>query len=148
VGRLHRRLLAAWEAAAERDTAERLRLERGALVLTMQIAAYADERPISVVLRHCDGRRFRGLAEVFEREGSLTRALRGHGVADYRRAATEITARMPTAEEARLLIQPRVSPVLAYSAIDVEVGSGRAVSFQTGCFAAERVLIVVGDDRP
>ena len=148
VGRLHRRLLAAWEAAADQDIIGRLGIEPSAPVLTMQVGAYADERPISVVLRHCDGRRFRGLAEAFEREGSLTRALRGYGVADYRRAATEITARMPTAEEARLLTQSRVSPVLAYSAIDGEAGSRRVGAFQAGCFAAERVRVVIGDDRP
>ena len=147
VGQLHRRLLDVWETPANRDMAARLGLKPGAPVLAMQLAAYADERPISVGVRHCDGERFRSLAEAFDHEGSLTRALRGYGVADYRRASTEVTARMPTASEARLLSQPRVSPVLAYTALDVDCVSGLVISFQVGCFAAGRVAIFVGDGR-
>ncbi len=144
VERLYRRLLSTQEAPADTDTATRLGLAQGAPVLEMQIAAYADERPVSISTRCCDNTRFRGLAEAFEREGSLTRALAGYGIADYHRAATEVTARMPTAAEARLLLQPRVSPVLAYTATDVDA-SGAVIAFQTGCFAGDRVVVTVGD---
>jgi GntR family phosphonate transport system transcriptional regulator len=85
------------------------------------------------------------LAEAFAREGTLTLALREFGVVDYRRASTEITARMPTLEEARLLSQPRVQPVLAYAATDVEVATGKVISHYVGCFASHRVVITVGD---
>ncbi len=76
----------------------------------------------------------------------MTAALRDYGVMDYRRAGTDVTARLPTIEEARLLAQPRIEPVLAFAATDVEIGSGRVISHHIGAFAAARVVISIGPE--
>jgi GntR family phosphonate transport system transcriptional regulator len=143
---LRRKVMRTFEQAADAKLAQGLRLIPGDPVLCMQIAAFADDRPISIGIRHCDARRFKGLQHAFEREGSITAALKTYGVEDYRRASTDVTARMPTLEEARLLAQPRLQPVLAYTAIDVDVKSGAIVSYHLGCFAADRVVISIGGD--
>ena len=145
VEKVTRRVLRRREAKAGRDIARRLGIAPGETVLELQMAAYADDRPLSLGVLHCPAKRFRGLAEAFARKGSLTLALREFGVADYRRASTEITARLPSHEEARLLCQPRVQPVLAYAATDIEVASGKVISHYVGCFASHRVAITVGD---
>lgn len=145
VERLHRRILSTRETEASSDIARHLGIAPGDPVLELRMSALADECPISVGLRRCPARRFRGLSEAFERHGTLTRALQEFGVADYRRASTEITARMPSLEEARLLAQPRVQPVLAYTAIDVEIASGQVISYYVGCFASHRVAITIDD---
>ncbi|MBV9568791.1 MAG: phosphonate metabolism transcriptional regulator PhnF [Hyphomicrobiales bacterium] len=145
VEKVNRRVLGTRETKASRDIARRLEVAPGEAVLEFRMAAYADDRPISLGVRHCPARRFRGLAEAFARKGTLTMALREFGVVDYRRASTEITARLPTPEEARLLAQPRVQPVLAYAATDVEVATGKVISHYVGCFASHRVVITVGD---
>jgi GntR family phosphonate transport system transcriptional regulator len=74
----------------------------------------------------------------------MTAALKAFGVADYRRQSTEVTARLPTPDEAKLLAQPRIAPVLAFTATDVEIGSGAVISYFSGCFAADRVVISIG----
>ena len=146
VEKVHRRVLRTWESKADRDMARHLGIPRGAQVLQLQMAAFADERPISLGVRHCSAARFRGLKEAFERHGTLTAALREFGVADYRRASTDITARMPSLDEARLLVQPRSQPVLAYTAVDVEVATGEVISYYVGCFASHRVVISIEDE--
>jgi GntR family phosphonate transport system transcriptional regulator len=145
VEKVDRRVLGTRETRASRDIARRLEIAPGEPVLELRMAAYADDRPISLGVRHCPAKRFRGLAAAFARKGTLTLALGEFGVEDYRRASTEITARLPTPEEARLLCQPRVQPVLAYAATDVEVATGKVISHYVGCFASHRVVITVGD---
>ena len=146
VQRLHRRILSSRETEANGDIARHLGVAPADPVLELRMAAFADECPISLGVRHCPAKRFRGLPEAFERLGTITAALKEFGVADYRRASTEITARMPTPEEARLLAQPRLQPVLAYTATDVEIVSGQVISYYAGCFASHRVAITIGDE--
>jgi GntR family phosphonate transport system transcriptional regulator len=145
VEKLYRRILGTRESEAGKDIARRLGIAVGDPVLELRTISYADETPISLGVRRCAAKRFRGLAEAFERRGTLTLALQEFGVADYRRASTEITARMPTPEEARLLSQPRVQPVLAYTATDVEIATGEVISYHIGCFPSHRVAITIDD---
>jgi GntR family phosphonate transport system transcriptional regulator len=145
VQRLHRRILSSRETEATSDIAGHLGIAPGDPVLELRMAAFADECPISIGLRRCPAKRFRGLADAFERQGTITKALQEFGVADYRRASTEIIARTPTPEEARLLAQPRLQPVLAYTATDVEIASGQVISYHMGCFPSHRVAITIGD---
>jgi GntR family phosphonate transport system transcriptional regulator len=142
--KLTRRILRTDERPSDDRIAGALGLMSGEPVLALKIVAYADERPVSVGVRYCSAARFRGLDKAFEQSGSMTTALRSFGVADYRRASTDVTARMPTPEEARILAQPRVAPVLAYAATDLETASGTIISHHIGCFAAERVVISIG----
>ncbi|RTL68982.1 MAG: phosphonate metabolism transcriptional regulator PhnF [Hyphomicrobiales bacterium] len=147
-----RQILNTEQIAASGEVARRLGLADGAPVLAIRMLALAGETPISVGTRYCDAVRFAGLDTAFEKAGSFTAALAGYGVTDYRRAATDVIARMPTAEEARLLRQSRALPVLAYAATDVEVRAGtrprrpRVISYHLGCFAAERAVITIAPD--
>lgn len=127
---------------ASPEIARHLDLPEQAPVLELEVAAYADEKPLSIGVRYCCAARFRGLAEAFEKQRSFTKALRDYGIEDYRRDTTEITARLPSDAEARFLRQPRTLPVLAYAAVDVDA-KGQPISYHLGCFASERVRIVV-----
>ncbi len=139
---LTRKVLSARETPANADLAARLKLQPGAAVLEMCVVAHADELPVSVVMRSCSAKRFAGLAEKFSAMGSFTAALKEYGVMDYWRRSTDITARMPTEVEARLLQQSRLTPVLAYAGEDIDA-DGTIVSCQIGCFASERVVVTV-----
>ena len=147
-----RHVLRSYTIAAGEDLAQRLGLSEGAPVLAIQMLAQAGDTPIAVGTRYCNAVRFSGLDKAFEATGSFTTALKSFGVTDYRRAATDVIARMPTAEEARLLRQSRALPVLAYAATDVEVDprrpkkDGATVSYHVGCFAAERVVISIATE--
>lgn len=139
---LTRKVFSAKEGPASADIAARLNLQPGEAVLDMCLIAYADALPVSVVMRSCSAKRFLGLAEKFATMGSFTAALRDYGVTDYWRRSTDITARMPTEAEARLLQQSRLTPVLAYAGEDIDA-DGTVISCQIGCFASERVVVAV-----
>ncbi len=139
---LTRKVVSAREVPAIADVATRLNLQPGEAVLEMCLVAYADALPVSVVMRSCSAKRFPGLAETFAATGSFTAALKDYGVADYWRRSTDITARMPTEAEARLLQQSRLVPVLAYAGEDIGA-DGTVISCQIGCFASERVVMTV-----
>ncbi|TWB50553.1 GntR family transcriptional regulator [Rhizobium sp. ERR 922] len=139
---LTRKVVSAREVPATADIATRLNLQPGEAVLEMCLVAYADALPVSVVMRSCSAKRFPGLAEKFTVMGSFTAALKDYGVADYWRRSTDITARMPTEAEARLLQQSRLAPVLAYAGEDIDA-DGNVISYQIGCFASERVVVTV-----
>lgn len=142
--KLQRRILRTSEVKADDALAAVLGIGIGEAVLTLQIVALAGERPISVGIRHCPAARFRGLDTEFERVGSLTTALKAFGIEDYARASTDVTARLPTPEEARILVQSRAHPVLAFTATDIEAATGAVISYHVGCFAADRVVISIG----
>lgn len=137
-----RRIVRSAVGEASPQVARHLGLPELAPVLELEVAAYADEKPLSIGVRYCCATRFRGLAEAFKKKESFTKALRDYGIEDYRRDMTEITARLPSDSEARFLRQPRSLPVLAYAAVDVET-NGQPISYHVGCFASERVKIVV-----
>ncbi|MBN8950385.1 MULTISPECIES: phosphonate metabolism transcriptional regulator PhnF [unclassified Rhizobium] len=139
---LTRKVLSAREVPATADIAARLNLQPGEAVLDMCVVAYADALPVSVVMRSCAAQRFLGLAEKFAVTGSFTAALKDYGVMDYWRRSTDITARMPTEAEARMLQQSRLAPVLAYAGEDIDA-DGTIISCQIGCFASERVVVTV-----
>ena len=141
-----REVLGACEVEATPDVATRLGITAGDPVVKIDLLGFADECPISVTSRFAPGERFAGLAAAFKREQSFTAALRHYGIKDYRRMLTEVTARLPTRLEARLLKQPKSLPVLACESIDVDV-EGVPISYQIGCFSGERVALVVEHDR-
>lgn len=145
--RLHRRILSTREIAADDRAARALSIAPGTPILALQFLTTAEERPISIGIRHCLASRFRGLGAAFDRHQSMTAALREFGIEDYRRSGTDVTARLPTSEEARLLAQPRIEPVLAFTAIDVETSTGEPISYHAGAFAAARVVISIGAGR-
>ena len=67
------------------------------------------------------------------------------GAIQHEKVDKKATA-MPTPEEARLLAQPKVHPVLAFTATDVETATGAVVSYHAGCLASDRVVISIGAD--
>ena len=100
-----------------------------------------DGRPIAIGTHWFSAARFPGIATLLAEEASITRVLARLGIADYRREATRIIARMPTPEEATLLEQSRTRPVLVTEALNVDP-EGQPVEVSFGCYASGRVQIV------
>lgn len=69
---------------------------------------------------------------------TISAAMASYGVTDYRRRSTDLGARMPTAEEARLLQQPRSSPVITVLKVDCDL-QGAPICYALSLWAAERV---------
>jgi len=136
------RILRIAEASAGAAAAEALRLAPGAPVLTVERLGLADGRPVVLGLHHFVLPRFAGLGAALEGHGSITRALALSGLADYRRAWTRVTARLPTAEEAAHLRQARTRPVILAEALNVDP-QGQPIDYTLSRYAAGRVQIIV-----
>ncbi|MGD9535562.1 MAG: phosphonate metabolism transcriptional regulator PhnF [Alphaproteobacteria bacterium] len=135
-------LLRASDERQDLQIARELKLPPSSPLIELEILGEADGRPISVSGHYFPKARFDGLIEAYRRTGSITRALQGFGVQDYTRALTRITARLPGAEEARLLRQPRSRPLIVSEVLNVD-GAGKPIEFGVARFAAERVRMVV-----
>jgi len=81
------------------------------------------------------------LIAAYRAEQSITRALARCGVPDYTRKSTRVTARLPTAEDARALRLPRSRPVLVAENLNIDQ-EGRPIEISIARLAAERVQLV------
>jgi GntR family phosphonate transport system transcriptional regulator len=111
-------------------------------VAMLETLSSAGGMPVSLATSYFPAGRFPDLAAHVEQTGSITQALQRCGLADYARATTRVTARMPTAEEARRLKQPVTRPVIQTEAVDVD-GDGRPISVSIARFASDRVQLVL-----
>jgi GntR family phosphonate transport system transcriptional regulator len=136
------RLLAHGTDEADAWLAERLDVPEGTPLIRIETLSAADGVPVSLATHWIPAARFPDAVTVFERTGSFTRVLEAHGVADYARRSTRVTARVAEPAEARLLEMEAGAVVLVTENVDVDPGG---VPVQTGRtrFAADRVELVV-----
>lgn len=99
-------------------------------------------RPIGIATNVFPSARLAGVAEAFRATGSITAALRSLGVADYVRAGSTVSCRLPTPAEADALARPATEPVLVvrYHSVDAH-----GTPVEAGCtlFAADAVQLTV-----
>lgn len=136
------RLLSARTERAGAAVAEALGLLPRSRCLKLETLREADGVPIAIGTHHLPADRFAGLADAFAAAGSLSEAFARFGIGDYERRSTRVTARMPNAEEARLLQQPRSRPVLVSAGIDAEPG-GYPFHYVVSRFPSDRVQLIV-----
>jgi GntR family phosphonate transport system transcriptional regulator len=132
---------AAQEAAGQR-VADALGIPPGAPVLRMVTRHKADGTPISVARTTLPLPRFAGLDETYRAIGSLTRAYAAHGVADFTRLSTRITARTAGAREARWLELDPGRVVLVIDSVNIDP-ERRPIQVTRAHFAADRVELVI-----
>jgi len=135
-------LLAAAEEAASQDLARRLAITPGSPLIRMETLRRADRRPISRASSWFPADRFEGLANVYERTGSITAAFEALGVKDYVRATTEISAVHADAPD---LADLKLSPgaiVLVTRALNVDV-EGVPVQYSVTRFPADLVQFTI-----
>jgi GntR family phosphonate transport system transcriptional regulator len=125
--------------------AKQLRLAADARAILLERVNFAGGMPVSRSTLYFPAARFPGFGEVYAGTQSITGTLRHFGIDDYARATTRVTARLPTAEEARDLKQSVTRPVLLSEALDIDP-SGRPISVNITRFAGDRVQIVFDDD--
>jgi GntR family phosphonate transport system transcriptional regulator len=136
------RVLHIAEIPADAQVAAGLRIRRGKSVLRVARLGLANGRPLVLGLHHFPLPRFAALAESLAQQASITVALAACGVPDYRRHSTRITARLPTPEEAKQLMQSRSRPVIVAEALNTDP-EGVPVDWTLSCYAAARVQLVI-----
>ncbi|AYG63408.1 phosphonate metabolism transcriptional regulator PhnF [Rhizobium jaguaris] len=118
--------------------AEALRLPIGEPVYHIVRREFVDDKPISHSHSYFPVRRFPGFNDARRSGRSITSILADYGVPDYIRLRTDIVARLPTAEEARHLMQDPSLPVVALKKVDVDL-KGMPVAYSESVWPGERV---------
>ncbi|HEX4262682.1 MAG TPA: UTRA domain-containing protein, partial [Acetobacteraceae bacterium] len=126
---------------AEPETARALGLRAGARIVLMERLGFADDRPVCLSAHHFPAARLPGLLAALGEVRTITAALRLAGVADYRRKVTRVSARMPGADEARLLRMPHARPLLVCENVNVD-SEGRVIEFCIARYPTPHVQIV------
>lgn len=126
---------------ADADIAGALDVPVDTLCVMLRMVGEADGRPVLYSQNYFPAERFPNAARIYAETHSVTQMVKAHGVADYRRKLTRVTARMPTEDEAATLMQPRNRPVLVAEAVDADM-TGTPIRYGYVRFASERVKLV------
>jgi GntR family transcriptional regulator, phosphonate transport system regulatory protein len=102
-------------------------------------------RPIGLSTTVYPSARLHGMAQAFATTGSITAALRHLGVADYQRASSTVSCRLPTAAEADALARAATEPVLVVQFVSID-SDGVPVEAGRTLFAADAVQLSVAHD--
>jgi GntR family phosphonate transport system transcriptional regulator len=135
-------LLASSFESATRDLARHLNLKTGAPLVRIETLRLADRTPICLGTTWLDAERFPEAGRIYERVRSMTKLLAHHGIRDYRRASTHITAAIVDAPDAVRLDLPLGRPILVVDSTDVDA-DGKPLLTTHARFVAERVEFVV-----
>ena len=127
---------------AGRELSEALQIPLTHLVAALFILREGDGRPLSLSTHYFPIPRFAGIAESFQKTGSVTDCLSIHGVPDFFRDNTRVVARSPTTEEAKLLGLAKNRPILETRSINVDE-HGVPVDYGVACYAADKVQLVI-----
>jgi GntR family phosphonate transport system transcriptional regulator len=147
-----RKVLAVTDLTASAAVAVALKVREGAPVVLLTLLGEADGAPLSLGRNYFPASRLKNISEELRRRAnakerfSITVALAAVGVGFYRRKRTHVAARLPDAEEARLLGMARTQPVLETESVDVN-DSGTPVTYARTCFRADRLQFVVEAER-
>lgn len=131
---------------ASEELASALRVPIGSPLLYMQVLGEGAGQALHVSERYFPLPRFARLPEIVQNSGSITEAFVQHGVTDYVRQESRISARLPDPEVATLLDQADARPVLLVSSVNVDT-QGTPIEFALAWFAGDRVTLTVKHDE-
>lgn len=143
-----RTVLGIEEVTATGAIAEALKLKEGAPVVLLLLLGEADGAPLSLGRNYFPAGRLKKIADEFRRRAeaserfSITESLAAVGVSTYRRKRTQVGARLPAADEARLLGMAKTQPVIETESVDVGP-TGSPVTYARTCFRADRLQFVI-----
>ncbi|MDT4854269.1 putative fructoselysine utilization operon transcriptional repressor [compost metagenome] len=125
--------------------AQALQVPARSAVLRLQVLGVGAGQPLHVSDRVFPLPRFDRLEAVLRETGSITDAFSAHGVADYTRKESRITAQLPSPAVAGLLKQPASRPVLFVTSVNID-SAGVPIEFASTWFAGDRVKLTVAHD--
>ena len=127
------------------EWAEALKVGARGKVALIETRSSVRGRPVAMSTAAFPCPRLAAIAEHLGDHGSITRALRELGVADYTRHRSAISTRLPTQAEADALARPVTQPVLVVQYVNVD-RDGTPVEAATTLFAGDAVQLVVEPD--
>ena len=127
------------------EWAEPLQVGGRSKVARIETRSSVRGRPVALSTAAFPCPRLAEIAGHVARHGSITKALRALGVADYTRLRSVVSTRLPTQAEADALARPTTQPVLVVQYVNVD-RDGVPVEAATTLFAADAVQLVVEPD--
>ncbi len=127
---------------ATRAQAKALEVALGSTLLRMQMLGEAERQVLHVSERYFPLPRFAQMEQMVRDSGSITVAFQAHGVPDYTRRESRISAEMVDAAVAAQLRQPANRPTLLVESVNVDP-QGRPIEFARTWFAGDRVRLMV-----
>ncbi|NDV97784.1 phosphonate metabolism transcriptional regulator PhnF [Salipiger sp. PrR002] len=131
---------------ADAAEAEALQLATGAPVLVHEGISLAGGAPVAHFISYFPITRLPGLDATLRETRSVTEALRRHGIADYTRASTRLTAEAASATQARHLNLREGEPLLRSVALNLGP-DGIPVEQGHTWFAGDRVALTVSHEE-
>jgi len=133
------------ERPADQREASALGLSSDAMVAVYEGLSFSDGQPIALFRSVFCLSRFPRILDELRKNPSVTAAFKAHGVNDYTRASTRITAKLATTTQANhLQIQPG-APIMR--AVSINVDSNKApVEYGRTWFAGDRATLLVQED--
>lgn len=125
----------------ERDT---LGLNSGEMVHAYHGLSTADDVPIAVFVSVFPAQRLPNLEQELQHSSSVTAALRAHGISDYTRLHTKLTACSADATQALHLRIREGAPLLMSVGINIDP-DGQPIEFGKSWFAGDRVTLTLGN---
>ena len=130
--------------AADPREAEALHLSPSALVNVFEGLSFSDGQPIALFRSVFPADRFPRMLEALQERASVTSAFKAHGLMDYTRASTRITAKIASPTQAlHLQLQPG-APILRAVSLNVD-SDGQPVEYGRTWFAGDRVTLSLAD---
>jgi GntR family phosphonate transport system transcriptional regulator len=145
-GESAQRELVAHERVRGGEWARELGLPAAAPLQLMYTRALVRGRPVGISTAAYPLPRLEGMVEAFTVAGSITGALKRLGVADYTRARSVVSCRLPSSAEADALARPATQPVLAVRYLNVDA-DGLPVSAGQTLFAGDAIQLTVEPDE-
>lgn len=115
-------------------------------LLCLNVMGEAEGQPLHYSDRFFPLPRFAGLEAVVRDTGSITAGFAAHGVDDYTRRDSRITAQMPDPAVAVHLRQSAQRPVLRVESTNVDT-AGVPIEYARAWFAGDRVALTVTPDE-
>jgi GntR family phosphonate transport system transcriptional regulator len=128
--------------AAPPEVRHALSLAEGEQVVQVDSLDVVDGRVVGVCTQYFPLPRLEGIADTYRAQGKTHLVLAAHGIAEVRRRMSRVTARVPSAEVARLLDQTVSIPVLCVETV-YEDSDGVAVEYGISLFSSVTVQVVV-----
>ena len=141
-----RKILSITTRAAAVAEAAALQLDTGAMIHDVEGLALADGQPIALFRSLFPADLLPRLPGFLQAERSVTKALALHGIMDYLRHSTRITAQLATPIQAGLLQIRQGEPLLQTVALNTDL-AGRLIEQGSTWFAGERVTLTLSQEN-
>jgi len=136
------RVIGSQTLAANAEQALALQVALDSPLLYLQVVGEGAGQPLHVSERYFPLPRFAQLAQIVSQTGSITEAFAQHGVQDYLRQESRVSARLPSKEVAFLLGQSVTRPVLLVKSLNIDTAD-KPIEFAYAWFAGDRITLTV-----